>query len=156
MRVVFDTNIFISALILPGGKAEAAMMRIIDGEDILVISHEIIDKVLTVLARKFSKDAEALSRVAVNITSLGDLVSPAERLNILDDKADSRILECAISGHAAASVIGDKPMLMLKKHRHLSILLLSFGGEGKDNSAPIVKHKEKRIFHIGILLLSYI
>jgi len=93
MRVVFDTNIFISALIFPGSKAEDALMRIIDGKDELVISHEIIDEVLTVLARKFSKDAEALSRVAVNLANLGELVRPAERLNILDDKPDNRILE---------------------------------------------------------------
>lgn len=125
MRAVFDTNIFISVLILPGGKAEDAMMRIIDGEDTLVISHEIIDEVLTVLARKFSKDAEALSRVAVNLANLGELVSPAERLNILDDEADNRILECAVAGNAAVIVTGDKAMLMLKKHHNIKIITLS-------------------------------
>ena len=122
MRVVFDTNIFISALIFAGGKAEEGMMRIIDGVDTLVISHQIIDEVLTVLARKFSKDAEALSRVAVNLTSLGQLVLPAEKLNILDDETDNRILECAISGNAETIVTGDKAMLMLKKHRNIKII----------------------------------
>jgi putative PIN family toxin of toxin-antitoxin system len=125
MRVVFDTNIFISALILPGGMAEDAMMRIIDAEHTLVISHEIIDEVLTVLARKFSKDAEALSRVAVNLASLGELVTSAERLNILDDEPDNRILECAVAGNAAAIVTGDKAMLMLKKHQCIRIITLS-------------------------------
>ena len=125
MRVVFDTNIFISALIFSGGNAEDAMMRIIDGKDTLVISHEIIDEVLAVLARKFSRDAEALSRVAVNLASIGELVSSAERLNILDDKADNRILECAVAGNAEAIVTGDKAMLMLKKHRNVRIITLS-------------------------------
>jgi len=55
MRVVFDTNIFISALILPGGSADKAIMRIINGDATLVISREIIDEILIVLARKFSK-----------------------------------------------------------------------------------------------------
>ncbi len=125
MRVVFDSNIFISALIFPGGKAEDAMMRIIDSEDTLVISHEIIDEVLTVLARKFSKDVEALSRVAVNLANLGELVSPDKRLNILDDEPDNRILECAVAGNAAVIVTGDKAMLMLKKHQHIRIITLS-------------------------------
>jgi len=124
MRVVFDTNIFISALVFPGGKAEDAMMRIIDAEDVLVISHDIIDEVLTVLARKFSKDAEALSRVAVNLTNLGALVRPAERLKVFDDEPDNRILECAVAGNAAAIVTGDKAMLMLKKHRNIRIITL--------------------------------
>lgn len=55
MRVVFDTNIFISALILPGGSADTAIMRIINGDATLVISREIIDETLTVLSRKFRK-----------------------------------------------------------------------------------------------------
>lgn len=132
MRVVFDTNIFISALIFPDSKAEDALMRIIDGEDSLVISHEIIDEVLTVLARKFSKDAEALSRVAVNLANLGELVRPTEKLNILADKADNRILECAVAGNAEAIVTGDKAMLLLKKHHHIKIITLSeFLGRGK-------------------------
>ena len=124
MRVVFDTNIFISALILPGGMAEDALMRIIDGKDTLVISHEIIDEVLTVLARKFSKDAEALSRVAVDIAAVSELVGPSERLRVFDDEADNRILECAVAGKAAAVVTGDKAMLMLKKYRNIGIISL--------------------------------
>jgi len=125
MRVVFDTNIFISALTLPGGRAEAAVLRIIDGDDTLVISHKIIDEVLTVLARKFSRDAEALSRVAVNLAGIGEIVRPAERLNVLDDESDNRILECAVAGNAGAIVTGDKAMLMLKKYRHIRIIPLS-------------------------------
>ncbi|MDA8241386.1 MAG: putative toxin-antitoxin system toxin component, PIN family [Nitrospiraceae bacterium] len=122
MRVVFDTNIFISALILPGGKAEDALMRIIDGKDTLVISHEIIDEVLTVLARKFSKDAEALSRVAVDLSAVSELVIPSERLKVFDDEADNRILECAVAGRAEVVVTGDKAMLMLKKYRNIRII----------------------------------
>jgi len=125
MRVVFDTNIFISALIFPGSKAEDAVMRIIDGEDALVISHEIIDELLTVLARKFGKDAEALSRVAVNLAGLGVLVRPVERLKVFDDEPDNRILECAVAGDAATIVTGDKAMLMLKKYRDVRIITLA-------------------------------
>ncbi len=125
MRVVFDTNIFISALILPGGSADAAIMRIINGNATLVISREIIDEILTVLARKFSKDAEALSRVAVNLAGLGELLHPTERVKVLEDEADNRILECAVAGHAALIVTGDKAMLMLKKHQGIKIITLS-------------------------------
>lgn len=125
MRVVFGTNIFISALTFPGGRADAAIVRIINGDDTLVISREIIDEVLTVLARKFSKDAEALSRVAVNLAGLGELVDPTGRLKVLEDEADNRILECAVEGDAALIVTGDKAMLMLKKYRDIKIISLS-------------------------------
>ena len=49
MRVVFDTNIFISALAIPGGMAEKAVSRVIEGHDELVISPQIIKEVLSVL-----------------------------------------------------------------------------------------------------------
>jgi len=125
MRVVFDSNIFISALTLPGGKADAAVLKVIDDEDTLIISREIIDEVLTILARKFSKDAEALSRVAINLSDIGEVVRPAERLKVLDDDSDNRILECAIAGKVEAIVTGDKAMLMLKKYRHVRIISLN-------------------------------
>lgn len=125
MKVVFDTNIFISALIFPGGKAEEAIMRIINGEDTLLISRDIVDEILTVLARKFSKDPEALSEVAVNLAEISVLVSPTEKLQVFDDESDNRILECALAGGAEAIVTGDKAMLMRKKYRAVKIITLS-------------------------------
>ncbi|HET6513864.1 MAG TPA: putative toxin-antitoxin system toxin component, PIN family [Thermodesulfovibrionales bacterium] len=125
MRVVFDSNIFISALTLPGGKGDAAVLRVIDGKDTLIISREIIDEVLTVLAKKFSKDAEALSRVAVNLVGIGEIVRPSEWLKVFDGDSDNRILECAVAGNAEAIVTGDKAMLMLRKYRHVRIISLT-------------------------------
>jgi predicted nucleic acid-binding protein len=46
MRVVFDSNIYISALIFPGSRADKAILRILDGEDELIISRAIIKEVL--------------------------------------------------------------------------------------------------------------
>ena len=65
MRVVFDTNIPVSALVFPGGRGEAALQRIIDEHDQLVLSKAILDELLGILARKFARDAEELARVAV-------------------------------------------------------------------------------------------
>jgi len=38
MRVVFDTNIYISAFVFVGGSADKAIQRILDNEDTLIIS----------------------------------------------------------------------------------------------------------------------
>ncbi|MBI3810163.1 MAG: PIN domain-containing protein [Nitrospirae bacterium] len=51
MRVVFDTNIFITALVIPGSQAEKAVLGILDGADTLLISKPILDKLLSTLAR---------------------------------------------------------------------------------------------------------
>ena len=56
MRVVFDTNVLVSALALPGGRGDEALRRIVRGEDTLALSRPIVDELFSVLARKFSYD----------------------------------------------------------------------------------------------------
>ena len=111
MRVVFDTNIFISALVIPESLAEKAIARILEKRDELIISTDIIKEVLSVLASKFGRQREALSHVAVILSNLGDLVSPDRRIHVLREEPDNRILECAISGKADLIVTGDKEIL---------------------------------------------
>ena len=122
MRVVFDTNIFISALVIPGSIAEKAILKILEGHDQLVISKAIINEVLQVLARKFSRDSENLSRVAVWLSDIGILVRPKRKIHVLEDESDNRILECAVEGNAEAIVTGDKRMLELVRFQHVSIM----------------------------------
>ena len=121
MRIVFDTNIFVSAFVFPGSRADAAIRRVLEGVDDLVISRPIIDELLTMLARKFARDADELGRIAVFLTDLGDVVRPRGRITILPDKADNRILECARTGRAQLIVIGDRAMLALGRYQNIEI-----------------------------------
>ena len=131
MKLVFDTNIFISALVIPGSKAEKAILRIIEGNDTLLISREIIKEVLDVLSTKFNRDREAISHVAVYLLDIAQVVNPAKRIRIFKDDPDNRILECAFGGKADAIVTGDKEMLKLKEYKGVKIIslkeYLSFG-----------------------------
>jgi putative PIN family toxin of toxin-antitoxin system len=124
MRVVFDTNIFVSAFVIPGSFAEKAILRIIDGIDILVLSKDILDELLSILSVKFSRDREEISRLAVMLSELSEWVTPAIRLDILEDNADNRILECAIHGRADVIVTGDKRMLGLREYGGVKIVSL--------------------------------
>ena len=124
MKVVFDTNVFVSALTLPGGKGDAALRRIIRGEDSLAVSRPIVDELLSVLARKFSYDREALSRVALFLTELGELVDPRNTVAVLADEPDNRILECAQAAGADLIVTGDRAMLAKREFQGIRILSL--------------------------------
>ena len=124
MRVVFDTNIFISALVFPGGQAQQALHRIIDGKDHLFISNPLIHELLEVLARKFGRDREELSRVAVFVADLGEMVQPRTKIRVLEDEADNRILECAVAGKAEVIVTGDRAMLRHGQHGQIQIISL--------------------------------
>ena len=106
MKVVFDTNLFVSALTLPGGRGDHALGKIIEGEDSLALSKSIIDELLSVLARKFGRKREELARGAVFMSSLGEFVEPREAVAILADEPDNRILECALTAQAQVVVTG--------------------------------------------------
>ena len=123
-RLVFDTNILVSALVFPGGRGEAALRRIIDQTDQLVLSRPIVDELLEVLARKFARDAEELAHVAVFVTELALIVAPKRRLRVVKDDPDNRILECAVAGRAEVIVTGDKALLALKLYEKIRILTL--------------------------------
>jgi putative PIN family toxin of toxin-antitoxin system len=133
LKVVFDTNIYVSALLLPGSQADFALMRIADGTDRLIISKAIVDELLDVLSRNFAKDADELARVAVFLADLADIVRPRNRIEVLEDGPDNRILECARTGGAHAIVTGDKAMLRLRRFGAIRILSLQQYLEGKQS-----------------------
>ena len=124
MRVVFDSNVLVAALVFPGGKADEALGRVIAGVDQLLASTPIIQEVLGVLSRKFSRDREELARVAVYLADLGERIESTHHMNVLVDEPDNRISECAVSGKADAIVTGDQAMLRLAEYGDVSIITL--------------------------------
>lgn len=64
MRVVFDTNIYISAFAIPGGNAEEAYLKAIQGQFELFTSVAILTETARVLQTKFDW-AEDKARHAV-------------------------------------------------------------------------------------------
>ena len=125
MRVVFDTNVFVSAFVFPGGIASRAMDRIVDRRDALVVSKPIIDETIGILGRKFGRHDEELARTALFMADLGDVVVPDLTLTILADEPDNRIVECAFAGDASVIVTGDKAMLSLGAYRGIVVSTLS-------------------------------
>ena len=124
MKVVFDTNIYILAFVFVGGSAEKAIQKILNDEDSLIISKPIVEETLRILAEKFERNIEELSRIAIFLSELATTVVPKERLSILSDEPDNRILECAVEGGAGKIVTGDKAMLNLGMYESIEIVSL--------------------------------
>jgi putative PIN family toxin of toxin-antitoxin system len=124
VKVVFDTNVYVSALTLPRGSAARSLDRIVIGEHELFLSKPILDELLGVLSRKFARDREELARVALFLSELATIVRPKRRLRVLDDDADNRILECGVTAGADAIVTGDKQMLKLGSHGGVRIITI--------------------------------
>jgi hypothetical protein len=122
--VVFDSNVYVSALALPGGLAERAMRAAMEGAFELLLSRPIMDEVLGVLSRKFARDREEVARTALFLAELGQLVTPTKHVHVLADEPDNRILECARAGHADVIVTGDAQMLLLGSWEGIEIVSL--------------------------------
>ncbi|MEW6001371.1 MAG: putative toxin-antitoxin system toxin component, PIN family [Nitrospirota bacterium] len=105
-------------------QAGKAISKIIERDDILLLSKEILDEVLSVLSEKFSRDREELSQVAVVLSELGEIVSSTKKVLIFRDEPDNWILEYALSANADIIVTGDKDMLKLKIYEKVRIISL--------------------------------
>jgi len=124
VRVVFDSNVLVSALTLPGGRADQAVAAVVDGRATLLLSKPILGEILGVLGRKFSRDSEELARLAVFLADLTELVAPTRRISALADDPDNRVLECAFAGGASLIVTGDRAMLALQTFESIQIVTL--------------------------------
>jgi len=124
-RVVFDTNIYISALITPGGRAEAAYVFALEGKIDLFTSIPILTETAKKLRDKFQWDDEKIAAAIRNISALATVRKPAKRLAILADTPDNRILECAVDAGADYIVTGDKHLLNLASYGDTKIITLA-------------------------------
>ncbi len=122
MRVVLDTNVYISAILF-GGKPERIRKLFRDGEIEVLVSEAIISEIAEVLRRKFNWASWRISQVIDEIRE-ATLVIPRCDVSLIEaDDADNRILECALEGSAQYIVSGDKRHLLpLAKYKEINIL----------------------------------
>lgn len=122
MRVVLDTNIFISA-ILGGTLADLIQYWLMD-KFVIVVSDEIVREYYEVLRRpKFGLKQELVEAVIGYVFRKGEFVTPLNRFEIIvDDPKDNMFLESAIEGDVDWIVSGDKHLLEIKEFRGVRII----------------------------------
>lgn len=125
MRVVFDTNIFISAFAIPGGHADEAYLHAVRGGFELFTSVSILTETANTLRTKFEWSDEKVQRVLRSISRIATVLKTRPHLHILKDEPDNRILECALLTKADIIVTGDRHLLALKHHHETSIVKLA-------------------------------
>ncbi len=125
MRVVFDTNIFISAFAISGGHAEEAYLHAVHGTFELFTSVSILTETANTLRIKFEWSDEMVERALRSIGNTAMVLKTRPHLHILKDEPDNRILECALLAKADVIVTGDRHLLSLKRHRETSLVTLA-------------------------------
>jgi putative PIN family toxin of toxin-antitoxin system len=125
LKVVFDTNVFISAFVIPGGKAEEAYLHALKGDFTLYSSIAILTETAQKLREKFGWQENRLARVLKAIAKVATVIKTQPDLHLLADEPDNRILECAIEVKAEFIVTGDKHLLDLNHFQDIDIITLS-------------------------------
>ena len=125
MRLVFDTNVYISAFVVPGSKSELAFRLAVRGAFELAVSREILAEVRGKLASKLGLSEVEIGGVEQVILGAVTFVEPEAELCVLEDEPDNRILECAVASGATAIVTGDKHLLTLGGYEGIGIMTVA-------------------------------
>jgi putative PIN family toxin of toxin-antitoxin system len=125
IKVVFDTNVYISALTSPNSKAEDAYLLAIDGKIELYTSVPILTEAAKKLREKFLWDDDNITDALKHISKVATVLKPRKHLNVLQDAPDNRILECAIEASADLIITGDKHLLDLKEYQGIGVTTIS-------------------------------
>ncbi len=124
MKVVFDTNIFISAFVVPGSQGERAILLARQRRFDFYTSVPILTETANKLREKFDQSEPDIKQALKMISRTAKVLKPAIRLDVLKDSPDNRILECAVEAKADVIVTGDRHLLKLKKFQGIPIVRL--------------------------------
>jgi putative PIN family toxin of toxin-antitoxin system len=126
VKVVLDTNVYISAILF-GGKSELLINLGRERAIHLFISDLILNELIMIFKTKFNWNNEQIYFLMKTLHKITYFVVPTERIKVITaHKFDNHILECAIEAKANYIVSGDKHhILPLKNYHGIEILSVS-------------------------------
>ena len=125
MRVVFDTNIFISAFAIPGGNAEEVHLHAIQGTFELITAVATLTDTVETLQAKFDWSHDKAKQLVQTISRTATVLKTRPHLHVLQDERDNRILECAMAAQAGYLVTGNRHLLALQRYKSTLLLPLA-------------------------------
>jgi len=125
MRVVFDTNVIISALLF-GEKPKDLLDLGFAGRVEICISSPLIEELVGVLEEKFQAPREWILEAAGVLRANSRLIEPGEEIRVAkNDPMDNRVLECAVAAKADLIVSGNHHLRELKSYRGIRVVGVS-------------------------------
>jgi uncharacterized protein len=123
MRIVLDTNVFISGIFFAGPPSQ--ILKAWENQRLqIVLSRQILDeyqRVSSTLSSKFPT-VDILPIIDL-ITIHGQLVdTQGLDISACEDPDDDKFLECAIAGKCKTVISGDKHLLRLSGYEGITVL----------------------------------
>jgi hypothetical protein len=128
MKVVIDTNIFISAVFKPESKPAQIVELIKQGKITLLISHDILVEFRRVLLYPASVKRHGLDqkqiKQALKEIARGAVITPGVIIvnAVNNDPTDNKFIACALEGMADYIISGDRHLRDLKTYKRIKIL----------------------------------
>ncbi len=123
IRVVLDTNIYVSGILFSGNPREVLSLAI-KGKIDVFISPEILTELKEVLSgKKFGFSPERVDFTIREIESITTRIIPSKKHSVVTrDSDDNIVIDCAMRSKAEYIITGDNDLLSLKKFKNIKII----------------------------------
>ena len=121
---MFDTNVLVSALLLPKSKPRSSFDRALRNGRLLISAAVLAEAYEVLSRRRFSRyinEEDARNFIAA-LTREAELVDVKVKISASRDPKDDKLLELAVSGRATHIVTGDSDLLALDPFQGIRIL----------------------------------
>jgi uncharacterized protein len=122
MRIVLDTNVFISSFF--GGNPRSIIDMWKDGRLTLCLSQKIVDEYVEVLARLGLSDSPELVELLKLFATGFHIVftTRTPEIHVVTDPDDDKFIACALALKAGYVVTGDKALVDVQQYQGIKIV----------------------------------
>ena len=123
-RVVIDTNVLISSLLLPTSTPATAVEKAVAKAQLIATTETLRELIEKLLLPKFDRYVGRGRRDALlqRVASLVEIVEILQPVRASRDPKDDKFLEAAVNGRADVLVTGDRDLLDLNPFRGIAIV----------------------------------
>jgi putative PIN family toxin of toxin-antitoxin system len=123
LRVVYDTNVIVSAALKPGSLPASLVSLAMTKRVRLFLSPAILAEDEGVLTRpQFRLDPKQAEAFFRDLRKAGATVRPSQRISAAPDEVDNRFLECALAARADYLLTGNKKHFPFPEYEGTKIL----------------------------------
>lgn len=121
MKIVIDTNIFVSAIFWDKIPLKA-IQYILENEHKIYVTMDILQEYFRVIEKIAKNNFDLINKWKSTILLNTYLIEPSINLDICRDKKDNMFLNCAFTCQAKYIISGDDDLLSLKSLGEIQII----------------------------------
>ncbi len=124
MRIILDTNVFISGVFFPHGPPRQILLAWKAGKVTLVASSEILDEYVGTLKGLKNKYPTVDATDVMDLVLANSEICQSQTLphRVCEDSDDEMFIACAVTSSTPIIISGDKHLLRVSGYRDIQVL----------------------------------